>query len=481
MKKKFAYRFEPRGNDLDEIWKDGILTTDTNVLLDLYRYHQDTRDSIISNLEKFEGELWLSHQATTEFFKNRKKVIISSEKTFQDAIDETENLNSKLDNIVNSLKGNRIIPNKIADELRESIGNSIKKAKEEIKKAKDGYPKYLQNDPILEKISNLFDGRIGDEPSNYDEIIKIANERIKNKIPPGYRDNTKDDDGPCGDYVIWSQLIEHSKEKNKPLILITSERKEDWWEKINGKTVGPRPELLKEAFEKSGKHILIYQTENFIKIASERYGNPANISVIKDIIAVSKQRTEPENAIEIIDHIIEKSSNTNNNGVIKVKLLKSVRNFTVSRGLNPRFIEPPKIFVTLISTPDEGNYKISASTGTTYDFNIHIREMKLKQLPIGIYVFKYEAILQQKETPIPTISDPTVNTSENHEYNDNDFCIFCDKEIQNCICEHCDNCGESIYYCNCNYCPDCGEITDDCTCEHCKECGRVKKDCICES
>ncbi|MEQ5041346.1 MULTISPECIES: PIN-like domain-containing protein [Providencia] len=478
MKNKFAYCFEPRGDELEEIWKNGILTTDTNVLLDLYRYHQDTRDSIISNLEKFEGELWLSHRATMEFFKNRKKVIISSEKTFQDAIDETDNLNSKLDNIVGTLKGNRIIPNEIASELKASIENAIIKAKEDIKKAKDGYPKYLQNDPILEKISDLFNEKIGDEPENYEELINIAKDRIKNKIPPGYRDITKDDDGPCGDYVLWSQLIEHSKTVNKPLILITSERKEDWWEKIKGKTVGPRPELLKEAFEKSGNHILIYQTENFIKVASEKYGTPTDISVIKDIIAVSKQRTEPENAIEIIDHTIEKSSNSYNKGVIKVKLLKPVRNFTVSRSLNPRFIESPKVNVLLISSPDENEYRTNASTGTVYDFNIHIIAGYKKTLPIGTYIFQYVAELPKNDGLIDNSDSSHMEIyDEHHSYNE--FCIVCEQKLQNCICAHCDNCEQPLHYCDCEYCDNCRQLLDYCVCEDCEVCGEKKVECLC--
>lgn len=64
MKKEFNWYFKPSKDELDEIWANGLLTVDANLLLDLYRYHEDTRESILGSLEKFEGTLWLSRQAS---------------------------------------------------------------------------------------------------------------------------------------------------------------------------------------------------------------------------------------------------------------------------------------------------------------------------------------------------------------------------------------------------------------------------------
>ncbi|ENM1016023.1 DUF4935 domain-containing protein [Klebsiella variicola] len=400
MKEKFSYCFEPRGNDLDSIWKEGILTVDTNVLLDLYRYHENTRDSIVSNLEKFEGELWLSHQAASEFFRNRKKVITSSEKTFKDAIAETDNLSKSLDGIVSKLKGNRIIPNTIAEELREAVDKAIESTKGKIKESKESYPKYLEDDPILERISKLFNDKIGEEPQDLAEDIKQAEKRVEDKIPPGYKDIDKDDDRPYGDYLLWKQSLDYSKKTKKPLILITSERKEDWWEIIQGKTVGPRPELLKEANEVTGNHVLIYQTENFIKVASKKYGEPANTAVIDEIIAVGKQRTnDSESAVSLISHSLNENTTHSNVGLIKVELKREVKNFTVSRGLTPNLDSAPHMIVNLLSSPhDNIEYKVSGSTGTVYDFNIHIHSKNNHYLPIGIYEFEYIAKVENQDT-----------------------------------------------------------------------------------
>lgn len=399
MKEKFSYCFEPKGDDLDKIWKDGILTLDTNVLLDLYRYHENTRDSIVSNLEKFEGDIWLSNQAAFEFFRNRKVVITSSEQTFKDAINETDKLNKHLESIVSQLKGNRIIPNAIAEELKTSVESAIEVTKSKIRESKDSYPKYLESDPILERISELFKDKIGEEPQNLEEDIKVSENRIEREIPPGYKDKDKENDNPHGDYLLWKQSLEHSKKTNKPLILITSERKEDWWQIIKGKTVGPRPELLKEAKEITGNHILIYQTETFIKVASEKYGEPANTAVIDEIIAIGNQRThEIENAVVVTSHTVYESTTTSNAGRITVELRREVKNFTVSRGLTPNLDFAPNINATLVSSPDNMiECKVSGSTGTVYDFNIHIHSKSNLPLPIGHYEFEYTAIAASQD------------------------------------------------------------------------------------
>ena len=149
MKNKFDWYLNPSKDELDKVWKDGILTVDTNVLLDLYRYHEDTRNSLIQSLQKFEGKKWLSHQAATEFFRNRTKVIVSAEKAFKQAQDETEKLNASLEAAIAQLKGNRIIPMALAGELESTVKPAISQAQSKIGEAKEGYPKFLQDDPIL--------------------------------------------------------------------------------------------------------------------------------------------------------------------------------------------------------------------------------------------------------------------------------------------------------------------------------------------
>lgn len=165
-----------------------------------------------------------------------------------------------MESAVNQLKGNRIIPAEVTTELDSAIRSSIEKAQSKINEAKDNYPKFLQDDPIINQLSDIFNDAIGEDFKEEDKkkIEEQAEERKKNKVPPGYLDDGKDEDRPYGDYYLWHQIIEHAKSTASPIVLVTSERKEDWWEKISGKITGPRPELMREAKQVSGQRILIY-------------------------------------------------------------------------------------------------------------------------------------------------------------------------------------------------------------------------------
>lgn len=410
MKKKFDWCLTPSKEELDLAWSEGTLTVDTNVLLDLYRYHEDTRNSLLQSLQKFEGKKWLSHQAATEFFRNRAKVIISSEKAFKQAHEETEKLSASLATAITQLKGNRIIPSTLAIELESGISPLISQAQSKIAEAKESYPKFLQDDPILNQLLALFDGAVGDDFAEEDKKKheEHAEQRKKDKIPPGYLDDGKDEDRPYGDYYLWRQVIEHAKSESRPVVLVTSERKKDWWEEISGKTVGPRPELLKEAREVAGQRILIYQTERFLEHALQRFEQPVNETAIEEIRAVSNWRFELEAAVKLQEQSTVETTIFKNTGTLSVELRRSVRNFTVSGHLDPLMHSVPRLAVRLLRAPESlPTHKLVAGAGTNHDFNIHIICGEPDTwLPLGFYVFGYEATctapISDVEPPIPS-------------------------------------------------------------------------------
>lgn len=414
MRSKFSWYFTPSIEEIEKAWKYGVLSVDTNVLLDLYRYHKETRDSLLKSIREFEGSKWLSFQAGSEFFRNRKKVIISSEKSFKTADEEISKFSKNMEQAVNHLKGIRIIPAEVSKELEKVVSSAVSKATEEINIAKNDYPQFLQKDSILEELAEIFDGAIGDDfPEDQKPSIRdIAEERKKNMIPPGYADDEKEGDRPYGDYYLWRQVLEHAAEKKKPIILVTSERKEDWWERISGKTTGPRPELLQEALTVSGQRIHIYQTEQFLEHALQRAKQPINETAIEEIRAINLWRdeidkalkemhtltkwhfeTELESAVVIKNQTAIEESSTINSGTLHIELRRPVKNFTASGRLQPRMINVPQIKATLISAPEElKEFSLSMGAGKVYDFNIHIHSRREGvHLPIGNYIFEYEA------------------------------------------------------------------------------------------
>lgn len=398
MREEFAWYFPIAEEEIDSVWKAGLLTVDANVLLDLYRYHESTRNDLISGLKSFNNRLWLSNQAAEEFIRNRTKVIISSEKTFKQAKEGVETLNSNLKSTVTRLKSYRIIPTEVAKGLLGTIQPAIDKAQESIEHARCEYPKYLQNDPILNQLSDMFSGSVGEgfEDKDMESLKEEAELRKTNEIPPGYLDHDKDGDRPYGDFFMWRQILLQSKKTDMPMVFVTSERKEDWWEILSGKTIGPRPELLRESYEFCGHRVLIYQTDRFLEFASKRSGRDINDSAVEEIRAVDSLRTDIEQAVEVIEQNIQKSTEFLNEGTLVVNLHRPVRNLTGSGSLEPRMNSIPAVTVDLIESPPLlPRIKIKAGTGTNLDFNLHINICDYGSLlPVGQYKLKYTAICE---------------------------------------------------------------------------------------
>jgi hypothetical protein len=128
------------------------------------------------------------------------------------------------------------------------------------------------------------------------EIYDVAGLRYSLQIPPGYKDKEpkKDAIKQYGDYVVWYQLIEYAKGMKKPIILAIDDTKEDWWKKEDGKTIGPRPELIEEMYSKGGVAFYMYNVGEFMKYAREMLGIKVEQKAIDEAINVGEERVEKE-------------------------------------------------------------------------------------------------------------------------------------------------------------------------------------------
>ena len=58
-----------------KLWENATFVFDTNVLLNLYRYSKETREALLSSMEKIKDRIWLPYQIAYEFMKNREETI----------------------------------------------------------------------------------------------------------------------------------------------------------------------------------------------------------------------------------------------------------------------------------------------------------------------------------------------------------------------------------------------------------------------
>jgi hypothetical protein len=299
MKKTYFEYYSLTEDEIKNLWKEALFVVDANVLLDLYRYTEETSNDLLSIIKKLKekNQLWIPHQVGNEFHKNRREIIYEQQIAYDKVVfvfkDGLKNY------IENSLKNYLQHPLLKGNEYLKSILNSAKRITSKINKLKIKHPKWDQKDIVLDKVTEYFNGCVGDgyEKNRLLKIYEEARiERYVNKIPPGFADDKiKTEPEKFGDLIIWYQIIEKAKLINKPIIFITRDQKEDWWYETHGKTIGPRLELLREIWDKAGVRFHMYQTINFINYAKNTLNltiNKNTITEIQGLIESDKNKNE---------------------------------------------------------------------------------------------------------------------------------------------------------------------------------------------
>lgn len=295
--------------NFEETWKNALFVFDTNVLLNLYRYQESTREELLNVIEKLSERVWLPHHVALEFQRNRLTVIAGQGRRFTDIRKVIENAKANLSKDIHNLQLKQrhalINPEPLISGFEKLTENFLREL-EELQKSQQTL---TARDPLKERIEELFNKKVGPAYPDQEEINKKnkeAEERYKNKFPPGYKDDDKDKDSPdeflhngliykrkYGDYFVWTQLLAMAATyPNKKVIFITDDSKEDWWThvELDGiKTTGPRVELVDEAL-RIGKleTFLMYKPEGFLKYSKEFLAASVSEETLSEVHDVSQ-------------------------------------------------------------------------------------------------------------------------------------------------------------------------------------------------
>ncbi|WP_126147441.1 PIN-like domain-containing protein [Synechococcus elongatus] len=314
MKSLFHGYYRPSEDDFREIWQSAIFVIDANILLNMYRYPVEARQELLGVLQSINTRLWVPYQAALEFQINRVSVIVEQNKRFSKVQDL---LNGNKQKILSGLEELQLTKKHFSSQVNNFV-DTIKKEIEaflsNLKKLDENQLSLSDHDYIREELDQLLQGKVGD-PFSQEEIDKIYKEgeaRFKNKIPPGYKDSSKETENRSdifsyggityhrkyGDLVIWKQIIKKAqKDSIKSVIFLTDDQKEDWWW-INSshgtQRIGPRPELIGEIHaEAETKFFYIYSTEQFLKFSKDYLDTDVAEESISQIHEVSREVNLP--------------------------------------------------------------------------------------------------------------------------------------------------------------------------------------------
>lgn len=293
MKNTFFEFYKLDNETFKNIWERGLIIIDANILLNFYRYKEATKRQLFTILDKSKERIWLPHQVALEYHRNRIKAIKDQIKAYEDIKQNIEDNYKKL-NCLDVFKKHSLID---VESIRNTISESIQKINDKLEEQKKLHPDYLKDDIVLNKVTLLYDGKVGKEYNDDDlkKIFKEGKARYESKTPPGYCDSTKKRDKPdiqlYGDLILWKQIIDIAKSTKKNIVFVTDDVKEDWWEIDEGKTIGPRKELIREFRIETGCNILIYKTDSFLREAKNHIDVLISDESIDDIVNTRKNNT----------------------------------------------------------------------------------------------------------------------------------------------------------------------------------------------
>ncbi|WP_341684315.1 PIN-like domain-containing protein [Nocardia farcinica] len=290
----------PGTPEISDALKSGILSVDTNVMLNLYRYNESTTSDLLAVLRAARDRLFIPHQVVREFWRNRQTVLGgpgSAKKDAQAAL--AKNCASTQDAIKRWAKSVALPEERLAEltDRTESFFESISsELGDEPARASAHLP--TSQDRLLNALAELFEGSVGDElsPEEWDAAVAEGERRVNNSEPPGYMDVDKLEsdlpEGASGDYIVWLQLLIEGEAARKDLVLITSDTKEDWWNRTErGRLIGPRRELIDEYHCRTGKRVYLLEPADLLQ-HSTALGVGTSAESVQDIQRVRDETPE---------------------------------------------------------------------------------------------------------------------------------------------------------------------------------------------
>lgn len=291
-----------KSNDIVEALKSGIVALDTSVLLSLYRYNDETVEDLLTVIAAMSDNIFIPHQVVREFWRNRQSVIAGLGGASRDAKNALQKSQSSAISAIDHWANSVALPTEARESLSRKVREFYTTLHEQIE---DAPAKILpetptSDDALLSRIENLLDGRVGQQPSSeeWDTDVAEGERRVDNRIPPGYMDVEKLEsdlpEGASGDYLVWSQLIREGRVRQKDLVLVTLDTKEDWWNKgKRGAIVGPRRELIEEYLSETGYRFFLLDPTDLFKHSRDLnvFTKPGSVEDIERVRDETPPRT----------------------------------------------------------------------------------------------------------------------------------------------------------------------------------------------
>lgn len=158
MREAFREHHKLTEDEQKRLWESCVFVLDTNVLLNIYRYADATREDLFRVLRHLGSRVWVPYQVAREFYTHRLDVIREQRSKYKQLSDAVSSPLSKLGE--GQFKKSGFL--KIG-ELQEILKPAVDQAVAFIALQMQAHPDLLKHDPYLETLVNIIGDSIGNE------------------------------------------------------------------------------------------------------------------------------------------------------------------------------------------------------------------------------------------------------------------------------------------------------------------------------
>jgi hypothetical protein len=307
MTSSFLSAFEGLWRRPTEDYKHGVksylISLDTNVLLQLYRFTPDARNELLDVLGRLGDRLWIPHQVANEYFNRRVDAVKEHLALYTSVPKSLEEARAKAMQELHTFAKRCSMPDAEKRDLINPIDQAFSATLASIKQRGGSFDLSLENvidaDPILESLARILDGKTGRafEEEEAKRLTEEAERRYKDEIPPGFKDASKRENAH-GDFFVWEQLLREAQSRKTPVLFVTNDVKDDWVKKEAGLVIGAHPLLVAEFKGRcEGADFLVTQLGRFLQIAKEELGASVSASTVAQAENI---REIPRDEIQVV-------------------------------------------------------------------------------------------------------------------------------------------------------------------------------------
>ncbi|GLZ00382.1 PIN-like domain-containing protein [Actinoplanes sp. NBRC 103695] len=249
-----------------------LVAVDANVLLNLYRYNSRTTQDLLAIFERLGDRLVVPHQAMREFHRNRLKAIGNPAQATDAARSALDKSRSGAARALDIWSRQVALDEHELKALHDQVDTVFEALQEAIDRAAPDRVHATTptgDDPVLSRLASLLRGRVLARPDEktWNDLIAEGAQRVENLVPPGYLDADKGDENPegaTGDFLIYIQACNEAQTRQLDLIIVTNDEKEDWWWRRGADVIGPRQEMVKEFFDRTGRRLFLMRPSDLL-------------------------------------------------------------------------------------------------------------------------------------------------------------------------------------------------------------------------